>query len=253
MLKTPDGEIRDAYLAGATQQELAVRFGVSQQTIARRLRAQGVQLRDYTGPRQGRAPRFDVPLDEVREMAGRMSTAEIGAALGVPPEVVRERMVRAGIPRLAARARPERNAFWKEGRTWVRGGYVAVLVPGHPLADSKRSNYVAEHRLVVEAELGRYLLPGEVVDHRNGCTTDNQWENLRVFPSNADHLRGTLSGRPKRSRSWSSFDPVGATPAASETGAEPSLRRHPLFPFPLGTAGLALSGSWPSRPSVRSG
>jgi hypothetical protein len=55
-----------------------------------------------------------------------------------------------------------------------------------------------EHRLVVEQDLGRYLRPEEVVDHRDGLTIHNALSNLRVFPTNADHLRETLAGRVQR-------------------------------------------------------
>lgn len=235
MLNTPNEQMKDEYLSGQTLQEIGTRHGVSYQTVRRRLTAMGVPLRVYTGPWGGSEPRYVVPLDHVRAMREQgCSVAEIAAAIDVPAEVVRERMVAAGIPRLEAKARPDRNWFYRSGRTWDTGGYVLILVPAHPGARANR--YVAEHRLVAEAELGRYLLAREVVDHDNGNTTDNRWSNLRVFPSNAEHLRVTLGGRPKRSRRSSSFDPRGPIPSASETGAEPSLRRHPLFPFPLCTA-----------------
>jgi transposase len=233
MLDIPNEEIRRDYLAGYSARELAQIHGVSPQTIARRLAQMGVEIRPYSMPRLGRKRHYDVPLDQVRALRGQgYSVVEIAADLGFPRGVIRKRMVEAGISRLPPKARPHKNAFYRGGRTWDTGGYVLVLVPSHPRARNGR--YVAEHRLVVEAEIGRLLKPGEVVDHRNGDTTDNRWPNLRLFESNAEHLRVTLGGLPKRSRRSSSFDPSGPTPSASETGAEPSLRQHPLFPFPLG-------------------
>jgi hypothetical protein len=47
----------------------------------------------------------------------------------------------------------------------------------------------------MESKLGRYLEPKEVVDHIDGNTLNNSPENLRLFQSNADHLKETLSGK----------------------------------------------------------
>jgi HNH endonuclease len=54
-----------------------------------------------------------------------------------------------------------------------------VLSPGHPKAGN--GNYVFEHVLVMEKMLGRYLLPGENVHHRNGVRDDNRPENLELW------------------------------------------------------------------------
>ena len=83
---------------------------------------------------------------------------------------------------------------WRGGRILSKDGYVEVYVPGHPRR-RKHTPYMLEHRLVMEAHLGRLLDSKEVVHHKNGVTTDNRIENLEVFRSNAEHLRATLKGK----------------------------------------------------------
>jgi lambda repressor-like predicted transcriptional regulator len=187
------------YQAGETLAELAAEYGTSNQTLGRRLQAAGVELRSRAKTDRHRArlsAAKSTPIDEalLREMAAQgMSCLEMAPELGVSEEVVRERMVRLGIPRLPAKARPERNYFWNGGRTVDKAGYILVKAPDHP--NVNHQGYVREHRLVMEQQLGRYLEPGEVVDHIDGNTSNNDPSNLRLFASNAEHLRVTLAGR----------------------------------------------------------
>lgn len=191
--RLPLDEIAGLYRQGLPARDIAPRFGTSPQTILRRLREAGEPLRPIGSWASGRQP---MPLDEdrLRELSGQgLSTKEIGQEMGAPAEVVRERMVKLGIPRLPGKARPDRNYFWKGGRIVDRDGYILVLCPEHPYRT--KGGYVREHRLVMERELGRYLLPTEVVDHIDGQRAHNDPSNLRVFASNKEHLAATLQGR----------------------------------------------------------
>lgn len=189
----------DRYQAGEPLTYLAAEYGTSPQTLGRRLQAAGVQLRGSAKTDLHRArlsAAKSTPIDEarLRELAAQgMSCREMGPELGVSEEVVRERMVRLGMPRLPAKARPERNHFWNGGRIVDKHGYILAKTPGHPYVNHQ--GYVREHRLVMEQKLGRYLEPGEVVDHIDGNTSNNDPSNLRLFASNAEHLRVTLAGR----------------------------------------------------------
>lgn len=61
------------------------------------------------------------------------------------------------------------------GGRWIdRGGYVILTVNGRR---------ISEHRYVMEGILGRALLSGENVHHRNGVRSDNRPENLELWVS----------------------------------------------------------------------
>jgi hypothetical protein len=73
----------------------------------------------------------------------------------------------------------DQSPQWKGGRH-NHNGYVRVHRPNHERA--ARSNpYVFEHILVMEAALGRLLLPSERVHHKNGRRDDNRLENLELW------------------------------------------------------------------------
>ena len=87
--------------------------------------------------------------------------------------------------RMSEAHRGEKNYNWNGGRKRDPRGYILVFVPSHPYGNCE--GYVYEHRLVMEAHLGRTLLPTEVVHHINGIKNDNRIENLMLFSSNEGH------------------------------------------------------------------
>lgn len=103
-----------------------------------------------------------------------------------------------GKPGMAGKANPmygkrmEQSARWKGGRKIRKDGYILVAVDQHPYpAGGKASGtgYVLEHRLVMEKHLGRYLEPAEVVHHIDGNPSNNDISNLKLYASNAEHIR----------------------------------------------------------------
>jgi hypothetical protein len=75
----------------------------------------------------------------------------------------------------------EDKASWRGGR-YKTEGYIRSLAQDHP--KSNKRGYIYEHRLVMEAKLGRYLTPSETVHHKNGIRDDNRIENLELRVGN---------------------------------------------------------------------
>jgi len=58
-------------------------------------------------------------------------------------------------------------------------GYVVVFLPGH--SEAQATGWVMDHRAVMVDMLGRPLLPGENVHHKNGQRDDNDPGNLELW------------------------------------------------------------------------
>lgn len=189
---------------------------------------------------------------------GKKTSVEIAEIVGLSPRYVRKIATKYELPRLWAGAQPGgKNHQFVSGRRIDLDGYVLVTAPTeHPYARPRKNRKVCimyEHRLVMEEKLGRYLFPTEVVDHIDELTLHNDPSNLRLFASNGDHLRETITGRPKlisvsgrrnivRSRHEKDFQPVDIYYRRRERG-EIRLRQILRAVLSLGIDSPFLSGT----------
>jgi hypothetical protein len=59
-----------------------------------------------------------------------------------------------------------------------KGGYVQVRTTA---GNGNKGKYTYQHRLVMEEMIGRTLVKGETVHHKNGIRNDNRPENLELW------------------------------------------------------------------------
>ena len=156
-----------------------------------------------------RGPIGEHRYDQVLKMIAEGRTAiDIAKELKVFHETVRKFARKRGLKIAKVDQTGESHPSWKGGTTYDRSGYLLQRVPvdgpyGYLIrALQKRENgksdshgYAPVHRIVMHDKLGRKLRPGEVVDHIDGDRLNNDPENLRVFASNAEHLKETLKGK----------------------------------------------------------
>lgn len=85
---------------------------------------------------------------------------------------------------------------WKGGIIFQEG-YKYFLNPEHPKSKSKKG-YVAEHVLVMEKYLKRFLKNEEVVHHIDENKLNNHIKNLRLFKNRKEHLKFHAKKRIKK-------------------------------------------------------
>lgn len=130
---------------------------------------------------------------------GTRSSVEIAEILGRQPRHIRKILQKYELSRRPPGApQGEENWQFQGGRRMTTSGYIKISAPpGYPTAKllaGKTIGWVWEHRYVLEQSLGRFLGPDERVDHIDGLTLHNAPHNLRVFASNAEHLKATITG-----------------------------------------------------------
>jgi hypothetical protein len=119
-----------------------------------------------------------------------LSTIEIGKIKGCDDNTIVQHLRQKGITlrnhneqmKLRFAKNPPKHKL-----STIKQGYIFIYKPDHP--NCQKNGWVAEHRLVVEKRLGRYLLKGEKVHHKNAIKHDNRDDNLEVLSPTNHQLR----------------------------------------------------------------
>lgn len=194
-------EILEMVKKGYTRKRIGDHYGFSEILVRAFLERRGIRGVPPT------TPHIKIDDQELQRMLSS-GTTQLQAAidLGVSQNTIERRVKRWGLQ--TARTGPRSGSGhpeWKTGRSLEKHGYVNIWIPMHPRA--RNSGRVAEHCLVKEVSLGRYLTRAEVVHHEDNHPRNNWPSNLLLFCSNADHLRYELTGK------WAS-SPRGSIPGA---------------------------------------
>lgn len=173
-------ELRKAYSELKSAEKVSIHFGVSKKLILNYMKRFGINRKQRGNPAE------QALTIAVLSKRGFSST-EIGSVLGICSTLVN---------RIARQYNIRIRDYYHPG--YAKGnGYVLIMKPGHPHADSK--GYVREHRLIVEKKLGTILDRNTLVHHSDGIKTNNNPDNLSPI-TKADHVSLHHTGKDGRKR-----------------------------------------------------
>jgi hypothetical protein len=189
------------YAEAPSMRALARQLGMSPAGVALNLRKHGIQVRNTRAATVRRKP------TTAKERAGWQrqydeagSVSELARRLGKSGGTIRYHLRRCGVEiRSEGFASPKSvRHFGADSNRWKGGtyrrpdGYIYEYAPDHPAA-GRAKGYVLQHRLVMEAKLGRPLLDTELVHHINEVKDDNRPENLEIYerPAHIRHHKAT--------------------------------------------------------------
>ena len=136
--------------------------------------------RRYIGHHDKRGDNSPSKRPEVREKLSSILKMKYASGERIVSEETRRKMREND-------KRGDKHWNWKGGRIIDRAGYILIKSGGHPRRT--KGDYVGEHILVMEKQLGRFIERGEVVHHINEIKCDNRIENLMLLKDNTAHRK----------------------------------------------------------------
>lgn len=184
--------------------DIAKTLGINEQTIWRRLIEFNIPRRKgNTGLKSPR--KINIDRDQLFQIYSieKKTVREVARIIKVSEDTIYQRLREFKIPRIKSGIRKgqklslfhgqqisiskrgHKNPAWKGGRI-INDGYVYLHKPNHPHSDNL--GYIAEHRLVAEKVLGRYLKINEIVHHIYGKKDDNRNNKLLICRRGYYHI-----------------------------------------------------------------
>lgn len=147
--------------------EIAKECGVTKQRIYQILSARGIETQNRRPRGSGGGPRI----------AKTHGCAKCDKPIAISSTYCRE---------CAKEAYSGPNSrLWRGGRRITKEGYVWLRAKDHP--GRMGNGYISEHVLVIEESIGRMLVQGELIHHKNGIRADNRLENLELWSTSHPH------------------------------------------------------------------
>lgn len=134
------------------------------------------------------------PDDEIAKVIGRSHVAikVKRAKSGITGDRNARRISNDNRAKMAVKPCGANSWSWKGGRRISSAGYAEIFLPNHHRA--RGNGYVFEHILVAEKLLGRKLVKGEDVHHKDENKENNSPDNLQIL-SKSKH--SSLHGKNK--------------------------------------------------------
>ncbi len=180
-----------------TQKQLAPILGVKSDTTVRRmLHEYGIdtnknKMRSNITKRGMSDSEFKNYLKDLY-LNKKYSINKISDILGITSVATRRYLKNYNIPLYTQKESAKlfcsgiNNPRWNGGVHKKNNGYIEIYCPSHPYADKR--GYVYEHRLVMEKHIGRYLLPEEIIHHKDLNKTNNNISNLQIVSASEHTL-----------------------------------------------------------------